>query len=171
MKLKLSGLFALLIPLSGITSCGLIAAETTTSPQAIIVETELTTKPRQPIAATEPTVTITRYKIDSQCNKLVPTELEIPADSDRLDTAVKIIVGDRSNGDFRIAGYRLNLDESTKTATLDLRLPLDAPRNIYSLSHCEQFALLGEIRKTLISNADGAIDNVIFQIQGQPFAY
>lgn len=170
MKFALLGLLTLL-PLIGVTSCGLLSAETATPSKspARIVATE---KPATPQAiAAAPTVTITRYKIDNQCQELLPTDLAVPADSDPLDTAVKTIVGDRSNGDFRIAGYRLNIDENAKTATLDLRLPLDFPRSIYSLSHCEQFALLGEIRETLIVNANGKFDTVIFQIQGQPLEY
>lgn len=171
MKSALLGLLTLL-PLIGVTSCGLLIAETATQPNspARIATTE--PKPDSSLAiAAAPTVTITRYKIDNQCQELLPTDLAVPADSDPLDAAVKTIVGDRSNGDFRIAGYRLNINENTKTATVDLRLPLDFPRSIYSLSHCEQFALLGEIRETLIANADGKFDTVIFQTQGQPLEY
>ncbi|NJN74407.1 MAG: sporulation/spore germination protein [Limnothrix sp. RL_2_0] len=171
MKSALLGLLTLL-PLIGGTSCGFLIAETATQPNstARIVATE--PKPTVPPAiAAAPTVTITRYKIDHQCQELLPTDLAVPVDSDPLDIAVKTIVGDRSNGDFRIAGYRLNIDENAKTATVDLRLPLDFPRSIYSLSHCEQFALLGEIRETLIANSNSKFNTVIFQIQGQPLEY
>jgi hypothetical protein len=171
MKSAFLGLLTLL-PLIGVTSCGLLSAETATQTNSSARIVTADPKPPEPPAiAAAPTVTITRYKIDNQCQELLPTDLAVPVDSDPLDTAVKTIVGDRSNGDFRIAGYRLNVDENAQTATIDLRLPLDFPRSIYSLSHCEQFALLGEIRETLIANANGKFDTVIFQIQGQSLKY
>lgn len=171
MKSALLGLLTLLLLIGVTTSCSLLVAETATQPNSPARIATADPKPPEPKAIAVPTVTITRYKIDNQCQELLPTDLAVPADSDPLDIAVKTIVGDRSNGDFRIVGYRLNIDAKAQTATVDLRLPLDFPRSIYSLSHCEQFALLGEIRETLIVNADGKFDTVIFQIQGQPLEY
>lgn len=124
-------------------------------------------------AQTKPAVsqtTVTRYKIDDQCQALQPTDLTVPA-ATSLDSTIQTIVGDRSNGNFRISGYRINRDAATKTATLDLRLPPDSARSIYSLSHCEQFALLGELRQTLIANSAWQITTVNFQVQGENIEY
>ncbi|AFY37544.1 hypothetical protein Lepto7376_1187 [[Leptolyngbya] sp. PCC 7376] len=164
------------------SGCGLLIAETSTQVVARIdeatasqpIEPQVTPEP-QAIAPVEsepdvPTVTVTRYKIDSQCNALVPEDVDVPAVAP-LDETISKIVGDRSNGDFRIAGYRINIEESTKAATLDFRLPVDTARSIYSLSNCEQFALLGELRETLIANAEWDIDSVNFQVQGQDLQY
>ena len=177
-----SPFLSLLICATAVTAsgCGLLVAETSTQVVARIDEAA-NREPIEPAPApepvaiatpepTEPMVTVTRYKIDNQCNTLVPEDLDVPAAAP-LDKTIAEIVGDRSNGDFRIAGYRIKLDEATKAATLDFRLPIDSPRSIYSLSHCEQFALLGELRETLIANADWDIQTVNFQVQGQDLEY
>lgn len=176
MKSTLFGLLLIFAPFS-LSSCGLIIAETTkpsntittqTISAKITPETIIAVKPE--VKETSPTVTVTRYKIDNQCNGLVPTDLEVTA-TKSMEKTVETIIGDRSNGDFRIAGYRLNLDPATKVAILDLRLPLDAPRTINSLSHCEQFALFGELRETLTKNAAWKIKTVQFQIQGEAIQF
>ena len=177
-----SPFLSLLICATAITAsgCGLLVAGTSSEVAARIDEAA-SSEPIEPALApepvaiatpepTEPMVTVTRYKIDNQCNNLVPEDLDVPAAAP-LDETISEIVGDRSNGDFRIAGYRIKLDEATNTATLDFRLPIDSPRSIYSLSHCEQFALLGELRETLIANADWEIEAVNFQVQGQDLQY
>lgn len=157
----------LLISLTmGLGSCALIVAEPTT-PQA-----SEQSKVTPPIIAkiqpqeTTPKVTITRYQVDAQCQALKPTELTVPQVKS-LEKTIETIIGDRSNGDFRIAGYRLALDPTTGVATIDIRLPLDAPRTIHSLSNCEQFALFGELRETLTQNSAWNIKTVQFQLQGQ----
>lgn len=178
-------LFAVLVCAASLalSGCGLLVAETS-SPVTEQLEQTLPEYPLEPevssteqepeaIAILDPnisTVTITRYKVDNQCNTLIPEDLQVTADNALDDTVAKII-GDRSNGDFRIAGYRIQLDKSTNTLTLDFRLPIDAPRSIHSLSHCEQFALLGELRETLIANNDWNIETVNFQVQGQAIEY
>lgn len=176
MKSKLFGLLLIFAPFS-LSSCGLIIAETTkpanTIPsknfiKKVIPETVITVKSE--INENSPTVAVTRYKIDQQCNGLVPTDLEVAA-TKSMEKTVETIIGDRSNGDFRIAGYRLNLDPVTKVAILDLRLPLDAPRTINSLSHCEQFALFGELRETLTKNSAWKINTVQFQSQGEAIQF
>ena len=177
-----SSLFAALVCTASlaISGCGLLVAETSSQvaarldePSPESTQQSVPTPEPQAIAAIDPsipTVTVTRYKIDNQCNNLIPEDLSVPAENS-LDEMIGEIVSDRSNGDFRIAGYRLNLDETTKTLTLDFRLPIDSPRSIYSLSHCEQFALLGELRETLIVNSEWDIETVNFQVQGQDFQY
>lgn len=161
--------------------CRLLIAETSTEVVDRLEETVPETIPEpsvkpiesEAIAAldsTLPTVTITRYKVDDQCNSFIPEDLTVPEANSLQETVAKII-GDRSNGDFRIAGYRLQLDKNTDTLTLDFRLPIDSPRSIHSLSHCEQFALLGELRETLIANNEWNIETVNFQVQGQIFQY
>lgn len=178
-----SPLLAVLVCVASLAmaGCGLLVAETSSQVADRLDETlpeatpKSSTDPAQPeaIATLDPnisTVVVTRYKIDNQCNTLIPEDLQVMADNSLDDTVAKII-GDRSNGDFRIAGYRIKLDKATNTLTLDFRLPIDSPRSIQSLSHCEQFALLGELRETLIANGDWNIETVNFQVQGQDIEY
>ena len=178
-----SSLFAALVCVASlaVSGCGLLVAETSSEVAARLDETipDSTQEKASPVAEPEaiaaidpniPTVIVTRYKIDNQCNNLIPEDLSVPAENS-LDEMIGEIVSDRSNGDFRIAGYRINRDEATKTLTLDFRLPIDSPRSIYSLSHCEQFALLGELRETLIANSEWNIETVNFKVQGQDFKY
>ena len=165
-----------------LSGCGLLVAETSSQVAERLEETLPSSPPEKvltPVSEPEaiaaldtdiPMVTVTRYKIDNQCNDLIPEDLQVAADNSLDDTVAKI-VGDRSNGDFRIAGYRIKLDKATNSLALDFRLPVDSPRSIHSLSHCEQFALLGELRETLIANSDWNIETVNFQVQGQDFQY
>lgn len=69
--------------------------------------------------------------------------------------------------DFELAGYRLQPGENGNTLTIDFRRAPGAERQFVSLSVCEQLALFGSLRKTLVENASLNIDAVQFTERGQ----
>jgi hypothetical protein len=119
-----------------------------------------------PTAQAQNTISLNIYQADSQCQTLVPEKVTIPAGSP-VDAAVGKVLEKASSGDFDLAGYRVNVNAKSGVATVDLRLAPDAQRQFLSLSTCEQFALFGSLRKTLVDNAQLKIKDVRFTEQGQ----
>ncbi len=114
---------------------------------------------------TQPQTTITLYKPDRQCETLIPEPL--PVSQQPLENTIREILAANNSPDFEIAGYRLNLDETTQTATLDLRVSPSSQRQLVSLSSCEQLALFGSLRKTLTENSEWNIEEVRFTERGE----
>jgi len=52
--------------------------------------------------------------------------------------------------------------------TIDLRVARDSPRRLQSLSLCEQKALLGSLKETLINQPDWGLATVRFTQRGHP---
>ncbi|MFM6472207.1 MAG: sporulation/spore germination protein, partial [Dolichospermum sp.] len=52
-------------------------------------------------------------------------------------------------------------------ATVDIRVSPESKRQLFSLSSCEQFALFGSVRKTLMSNSEWKIKDVSFTERGE----
>ena len=111
-----------------------------------------------------PQTTIDVYKIDSLCRDLVPQKTTIAANQS-LEGAIAKVLEATDSGDFSIAGYRVS--KEGKRAIVDLRLPANSKRSFHSLSSCEQLALFGGIRKTLLNNAQWQIELVQFTEKGQ----
>jgi hypothetical protein len=126
-----------------------------------------------PVAAnptTSPTapVTVTLYKVDSQCETLVPETAQVPGDRALEETVGKILSA-QSNQDFQLGGYRVNI--ANGVATVDFRLTPSSRRQMVSLSTCEQFALFGSLRKTLIENSQWQIKSVRFTERGEELEF
>jgi hypothetical protein len=68
---------------------------------------------------------------------------------------------------FDLAGYRVQLNENTGVATVDLRLDPESERQFVSLSSCEKFSLFGSLEKTLTSNPEWQINRVRFTERGE----
>jgi len=117
-------------------------------------------------AQAQNTISLNIYQADSQCQTLVPEKVAVPAGSP-VDAAVGKVLEKASSGDFDLAGYRVNVNAKSGVATVDLRLAPDAQRQFLSLSTCEQFALFGSLRKTLVDNTQLKIKDVRFTEQGQ----
>ena len=111
-----------------------------------------------------PQTTINVYRIDSLCKELVPQKTTIAA-KQSLEGAIAKVLEETDSGDFSIAGYRVSKEGNR--AIVDLRLPANTKRTFHSLSSCEQLALFGGIRKTLIDNAQWQITSVQFTEKGQ----
>ncbi|MBE9207477.1 sporulation/spore germination protein [Nostoc sp. LEGE 06077] len=117
-----------------------------------------------PKAETSKTVNVTLYTSDTQCQELIPQKVEVPATQPVASAVGKIVEG-RDTADFSLSGYRVNVKNGV--ATVDLRLSPQSKRQIASLSSCEQFALFGSVRKTLMSNSQWKIKDVRFTEKGE----
>ena len=110
------------------------------------------------------TINLNVYTSDSQCEKLIPNKVSVPAEEPATGAVGKIIE-QQDTGDFSLSGYRVSIKKGV--ATVDLRVSKDSKRQLISLSNCEQFALFGSLRKTLTSNAKLNIKQVRFTERGE----
>jgi hypothetical protein len=111
-------------------------------------------------------ITVTVYQADNQCEGFTPQQVKV-SQRNSLEAAVGKVLELQNNGDFAIAGYRVQVDNQNKVATIDLRLPVNSERQFISLSPCELFSLFGSIRQTLTSNSQWNINEVRFTEKGQ----
>ncbi|WP_414623291.1 sporulation/spore germination protein [Calothrix sp. CCY 0018] len=107
---------------------------------------------------------ITLYTSDLQCQELVPQKVSVSSNEPVKDAVGKIIAA-KNTADINISNYRVNVNSGI--ATVDFRIPPDSPRQLVSLSSCEQFALFKSIEKTLTSNPKWNIKNVRFTQSGE----
>jgi hypothetical protein len=112
------------------------------------------------------TIALNIYHPDSQCQTLIPEKVAVSADTP-VTTAVGKVLELSSSSDFDLAGYRVNLDINKRVVTIDFRLSPDSKRQFVSLSMCEQFALFGSLRKTLLGNPQLKIKDVRFTHEGR----
>jgi|GEM_PF-1266561 len=122
--------------------------------------------PQPPLAQTRNTATtqVTVFTIDNQCNDFRQTQITVPADK-AIETAIGKVLEERESGDFSLGGYRVNVNGGV--ATVDLRPAPHSERSLHSLTHCEQLALFGGVRRTLLGNAQWRIQDVQFTIAGE----
>ncbi len=121
--------------------------------------------PREtPKAPTSQTTNVTLYTSDLQCQELIPQQVSVPA-KEPVTGAVGKIIEERNTADFDLSGYRVQVQNGI--ATVDFRLSPTSKRQLVSLSSCEQFALFGSLRKTLMSNPEWNIKEVRFTEQGK----
>ncbi|MDG2617149.1 hypothetical protein P7L53_12965 [Thermoleptolyngbya sichuanensis XZ-Cy5] len=110
-------------------------------------------------------ITVTVYQADDQCVNFVPEQVQVPADRP-MQAAVGKVLEKQGDGDFDLGGYRVSLNAQTGEATIDLRLVPGSKRQIVSLSACEQFALFGSLRETLMKNPEWNVKSVRFTERG-----
>lgn len=112
------------------------------------------------------TVTVTVYKSDDQCVNFEPQQVQVAGDRP-MEGAVGKVLENQGSGDFDLSGYRISVDPNTRVATVDLRMNPNSTRKLVSLSACEQFALFGSLRETLMKNPDWNISEVRFTERGE----
>jgi hypothetical protein len=112
-----------------------------------------------------PTIAVTLYKADRQCEGLVSETVQVPAERS-MEASVGKVIEEQSNADFALVGYRVSRSTSG-VATVDLRLAPNSQRQIVSLSSCERLALFGSLRETLTRNAQWNIQSVRFTERGK----
>ncbi|WP_260446091.1 MULTISPECIES: sporulation/spore germination protein [unclassified Nostoc] len=117
-----------------------------------------------PKAVTSKTTNVTLYTSDSQCQDFIYEKVSVSAEEPVANVVSKILEK-RDTSDFSLSGYRVNIKNGV--ATVDLRISPDSKRQIASLSSCEQFALFGSLRKTLMSNSQWNIKKVRFTERGE----
>jgi len=107
---------------------------------------------------------ITVFTSDLDCQKLVPQKVSVSSKEPVKDAVGKIIAS-KNTADVNISNYRVNVNNGV--ATIDFRIPPDSPRQLVSLSSCEQFTLFKSIEKSLTSNPKWKIKNVRFTQSGE----
>ncbi|ARV59068.1 sporulation/spore germination protein [Nostocales cyanobacterium HT-58-2] len=113
---------------------------------------------------TKKTINVTLFTSDTQCQELIPQQVSVPAE-EPVTSAVGKIIEQRNSADFSLSGYRVTVKDGV--ATVDLRISPNSLRQFTSLSSCEQFALFGSLRKTLLSNSQWDIKKVNFTERGK----
>lgn len=122
----------------------------------------------QPNASEQDAIAVNLFYPDSNCEALVPEPITVPKDRS-LEAAVERAIEQAESGDFDLAGYRVSVNNGV--ATIDLRLSPDSPRHFLSMTACEQFALFGSLRKTLLDNPQWNIKDVRFTENGEDILF
>ncbi|HEY9747903.1 MAG TPA: sporulation/spore germination protein [Allocoleopsis sp.] len=122
--------------------------------------------PANTVATAQNTITVNIYKVDSQCETLVPEKATVSAQQP-MEAAISKALAQWDTADFSLAGYRVSVDPQSRVATVDLRVNPNSKRQLESLSSCEQLALLGAINKTLTGNPQWRVESVRFTEQGE----
>ena len=105
------------------------------------------------------------YEVDSQCQALISENVTLPVEHS-LEAAVAKVLEQQYTTDFDLS-YRVILDRHKSLAIIDLRIPPNSKRQLASLSNCEQLALFGGLRQTLMGNRGWQIKQVRFTEEGK----
>ncbi|XGB42094.1 MAG: hypothetical protein LVS60_18340 [Nodosilinea sp. LVE1205-7] len=124
----------------------------------------LQTRVRRLVVPADP-IAVTLYHLDSQCDRFQPETVQVPR-SNGMAATVGLILAEHSIADLQLSGYRVKVEGHT--VTLDLRVSRSSPRRLQSLSICEQKALFGSLRETLMDQPDWGIETVQFTQRGYP---
>ncbi len=122
-----------------------------------------------------PTQHRTLYRADLWCQTLEPqvVELHIEANSGdpeaEIAATIGVVLKQWTGSDLGIVGYRVTVRD--RVATIDLRRDPSAARPWIGLSTCEQFALFGGLRETIMNEPDWNIDRVEFLSLGKPLTF
>jgi hypothetical protein len=111
------------------------------------------------------TTAATLYMADGSCTAFESKTVELPP-QDAIDHAISQLLATQSVKSIPLAGYRVE-QRLSGTVRVDLRFAPDMTRSVYSLSNCEQFALFGSIRATLVQNPQWQVTQVIFTERGK----
>ena len=125
------------------------------------------------------TISPTIYRADLFCQTLEPQTiaLNVPATrGDRqaeiqaeIQAAIGAVLKQWTGSDGEIAGYRVTVRD--RVAMIDLRRDPGAVRPWVALSTCEQFALFGALRTTIVNETDWGVDHVEFRSLDQPLTF
>lgn len=139
----------------------------TASPNPITSPTTAPTAPTTPQAAL-PKTTVTLYTVDDQCQDWVSESVSVP-ESTAIESTLDQLLRQTAGNGLELSGYRVQ--PTGDTMVIDLRVTADSPRSLYSLSSCEQKALLGSIQETLTRHPDWNIETVTFTESGDAIVF
>ena len=134
-------------------------------PEAQVRGTQVrpTEAPGEQLAAV-PTTSLDIYQLDRDCKAFGVRKVVLPQEAS-LEAAIQETLDANVSQEFAIAGYRVTLTNGV--ATVDVRRAGGSDRLFTSLSICEQLALFGSLRRTLVSNGQLGVTQVRFTSQGQ----
>ncbi len=123
-------------------------------------------KARRLVVPADP-VAVDLYTLDRACEGYQSEPIQVPRPQS-MEATVDLILAEQAIPELTLSGYRTRFDPETKTVTIDLRVARDSRRVLQSLSVCEQKALLGSLRETLLNQPDWQIEAVTFTNRGNP---
>ncbi|MGG6240549.1 hypothetical protein ACQ4N7_18140 [Nodosilinea sp. AN01ver1] len=123
-------------------------------------------KARRLVAPADP-VAVDLYTLDERCENYRREPILVPRPQS-METTVDLILAEQAIPELTLSGYRTRFDPETKIVTIDLRVARTSRRVLQSLSVCEQKALLGSLRETLVNQPDWKIESVTFTNRGTP---
>lgn len=121
---------------------------------------------RRLVVPTDP-VAVDLYTLDDRCEGYQTEPIQVPR-TQSMENTVALILAEQATPELTLSGYRTSFDPATKTVTIDLRVARNSRRVLQSLSVCEQKALLGSLRETLLNQPDWKIEAVVFTNRGNP---
>lgn len=83
-----------------------------------------------------------------------------------MEAAVGRVLAQQQSSDFELSGYRV-LRRPNGEVVIDFRLPANAKRQMTSLSSCEQLALFGSLRQTLLRHRPWDVKLIRFTDRGR----
>lgn len=163
----------LVLLLIGLSSCSIASPPSDQVSDAGAIEAPTlptaspTPSPRSSPAAspTADTETVKIYRLDLQCQWFQSETVELPKDRS-IDAAVGKVLANQQNSDFELGGYRV-IRRPNGEVIVDFRLATNSKRQFTSLSSCEQLALFGSLRQTLLRNPQWGVKRIRFQNRGQ----
>ncbi|OKH44667.1 hypothetical protein NIES30_21885 [Phormidium tenue NIES-30] len=142
--------------------------ELASSPADALISTSrlIQAKARRLVVPTDP-VAVDLYTLDDRCESYQAEPIQVPR-TQSMENTVALIMAEQAIPELNLSGYRTSFDPETNTVTIDLRVARSSRRVLNSLSVCEQKALLGSLRETLINQPDWKIEAVVFTNRGNP---
>ena len=125
-------------------------------------------KARRLVVPADP-VAVDLYTLDDTCDGYQIEPIQVPRPQS-MENTVDLILAEQVIPELVLSGYRTSFDPDTKTVTIDLRVARNSRRVLQSLSVCEQRALLGSLRETLLNQPDWKLEAVTFTNRGNPLA-
>jgi len=113
----------------------------------------------QPSASSPPNASATIYTAAADCVTFVPQKVEVSKDNAMTDAVGKVLAAQPAIATI-ITDY--TVQKNSDVATIDFKLDPKAQQSISALSLCEQFALFGSLRETLVQTPDWGIKTVRF---------
>lgn len=110
------------------------------------------------------TLTVTVYEPDPECKTLVGKPIVLPAENSLL-AALSRVLDQQFTKELNFS-YRVNVDQNTGNAIIDLRVSPNSKRTLTSMSTCEQLAIFGSLRRTLTANPVWKVQQVQFTSRG-----
>ncbi|MBD2462623.1 GerMN domain-containing protein [Oscillatoria sp. FACHB-1407] len=138
---------------------------TSTTPEASQANSPAASATNAPSPSPVDTVPVKVYHVDDQCENLVSETVQVASDRP-IEAAIGKVLEGQGNSQFKLSGYRVSVDDNG-VATVDLRLSPDSPRQLVSLSACEQMSLFSSLEETLMQNPEWQIKSVRFTEQGK----
>ncbi|NEQ25591.1 MAG: sporulation/spore germination protein [Microcoleus sp. SIO2G3] len=121
--------------------------------------------PRPAATPAADTVNAKIYSLDTQCQWFQQETVALPK-AGSLEAAIGTVLAEQQSSDFDLSGYRV-IRRPNGELIIDFRLPTNTKRQFTSLSSCEQLALFGSLRQTLLRNPQWGIKLIRFRDRGR----